>query len=376
MKSNEAASSDAVFFVVFLPVLSSDLLPLYVMAKGFVEIDSLCRDIIKDARAGNFKPVYLLMGDEPYYVDMVCDAVIENCLDESERDFNQTICYGADIDADTVITAARRYPMFADRQLVVIKEAQMMKSLEELALYCAKPLDSTVLVIAMHGARADKRKSLYKNASKVGVVVDSTQLKDYEMPRWISMYYQAKGMTIAPDAAALLGEYAGTDLNKIAIETEKMLKNLPEGVREVSVSDIEKNVGISRQFSIFELTKELSMKNAPKALRTAAYIGSAAKFAMPMAVSALYTHFYRILKYGALLKQNPRPASDQKARILGVNPYFFAEYDAAVRNYPVKKCMAVIALLKEYDYKGKGGDVGEATPAELMVELTAKILNI
>jgi DNA polymerase-3 subunit delta len=252
----------------------------------------------------------------------------------------------------------------------------MMKSLEELALYCTKPLDSTVLVIAMHGARADKRKALYKNASKVGVVVDSTQLKDYEMPRWISMYYQTKGMTIAPDAAALLGEYAGTDLNKIAVETEKMLKNLPEGVREVSVTDIEKNVGISRQFSIFELTKELSMKNAPKALRTAAYIGSAAKFAMPMAVSALYTHFYRILKYGALLKQNPRPANDQKARILGVNPYFFAEYDTAVRNYPVRKCMAVIALLKEYDYKGKGGDVGEATPAELMVELTAKILNI
>ena len=346
------------------------------MAKGFVEIDSLCRDIVKDARAGIFKPVYLLMGDEPYYVDMVCDTVIENCLDESERDFNQTICYGADVDADTVVTAARRYPMFADRQLVVIKEAQMMKSLEELALYCTKPLDSTVLVIAMHGARADKRKALYKNASKVGVVVDSTQLKDYEMPRWISMYYQTKGLTIAPDAAALLGEYAGTDLNKIAVETEKMLKNLPEGVREVSVTDIEKNVGISRQFSIFELTKELSMKNAPKALRTAAYIGSAAKFAMPMAVSALYTHFYRILKYGALLKQNPRPANDQKARILGVNPYFFAEYDTAVRNYPVRKCMAVIALLKEYDYKGKGGDVGEATPAELMVELTAKILNI
>lgn len=371
-----AASSDAAFFCSFLPVLSSDLLSLYVMAKGFVEIDSLCRDIVKDARAGIFKPVYLLMGDEPYYVDMVCDAVIENCLDESERDFNQTICYGADVDADTVVTAARRYPMFADRQLVVIKEAQMMKSLEELALYCTKPLDSTVLVIAMHGARADKRKALYKNASKVGVVVDSMQLKDYEMPRWISMYYQTKGMTIAPDAAALLGEYAGTDLNKIAIETEKMLKNLPEGVREVSVADIEKNVGISRQFSIFELTKELSMKNYPKALRTAAYIGSAAKFAMPMAVSALYTHFYRILKYGALLKQNPHPANDQKARILGVNPYFFAEYDTAVRNYPVRKCMAVIALLKDYDYKGKGGDVGEATPAELMVELTAKILNI
>lgn len=346
------------------------------MAKGFVEIDSLCREIVKDAASGVFKPVYLLMGDEPYYVDMVCDAVLEHCLDESERDFNQTVCYGADVDADTVVTAARRYPMFADRQLVVVKEAQMMKSLEDLALYCAKPLESTVLVIAMHGARADKRKALYKNVSKVGVVVDSAQLRDYEVPKWISMFYQTKGMHIAPDAAALLAEYAGTDLNKIAVETDKMLKNLPEGVKDVSAADIEKNVGISRQFSIFELTKELSMKNHAKALRIAAYIGSAAKFAMPPTVSALYTHFYRILKYGALLMPNPRPGNDQKAKVLGVNPYFFAEYDTAVRNYPVKKCMAVIALLKEYDFKGKGGEVGEATPAQLMVELTAKILNI
>ncbi len=346
------------------------------MAKGFGEIDSLCREIVSDARSGVFRPVYLLMGDEPYYVDMVCDAILEHCLDESERDFNQTVCYGADVDADSVITAARRYPMFAERQLVVVKEAQMMKNLEELALYCQKPLESTVLVIAMHGASADKRKSLYKTVSKMGVVVESTALRDYEMPKWISMFYQTKGLKIAPDAAALLAEHAGTDLNKIAIETEKMMKNLPEGTVDVSAADIEKNVGISRQFSIFELTKELSFKNAPKALRIASYIGSAAKFAMPMAVSALYTHFYRILKYGALLAKNPRTANDQKAKVLGVNPYFFQEYDTAVRNYPLKKCMAVIALLKEYDYKGKGGDAGEATPAGLMMEMTARILNI
>ena len=346
------------------------------MAKGFQEIDSLCREIVKDAKNGVFKPVYLLMGDEPYYVDMVCDAILEYCLDESERDFNQTVCYGADVNADAVITAARRYPMFAERQLVVVKEAQMMKSLEEMAIYCQNPLESTVLVLAMHGASADKRKSLYKTVSKIGVVVDSPALRDYDMPRWISMYYQTKGLQIAPDAAALLAEYAGTDLNKIAIETQKMLKNLPEGTTQVSVSDIEKNVGISRQFSIFELTKELSYKNSAKALRIAAYIGTAAKFALPMATSALYTHFYRILKYGALLASDPRPGNDQKAKILAVNPYFFQEYDTAVRNYPVKKAMAVIALLKEYDYKGKGGEVGEATPAELMVELTAKILNI
>ena len=244
------------------------------MAKGFVETDALCRSIVEDARKGVFKPVYLLMGEEPYYVDMVCDAIVEHCLDESEKDFNQTVCYGADVSADAVITAARRYPMFSERQLVVVKEAQMMKGLEELAQYCQKPLESTVLVIAMHGAGADKRKSFYKTVSKMGVVVDSPLLRDYEMPRWISMYYKSRGLGISPDAAALLAEYAGTDLNKISIETEKMLKNLPEGTSEVSAADIEKNVGISRQFSIFELTKELSSKNAPKALRIAAYIGS------------------------------------------------------------------------------------------------------
>jgi DNA polymerase-3 subunit delta len=227
----------------------------------------------------------------------------------------------------------------------------------------------------MHGASADKRKSFYKTVSKMGVVVDSPALKDYDMPRWISMFYKTQGLSITPDAAALLAEHAGTDLNKIAVETQKMLKNLPEGATEVTASDIEKNVGISRQFSIFELTKELSFKNSAKALRIAAYIGSSAKFAMPMATGALYTHFYRILKYEALLMQNPHPANDAKAKVLGVSPYFFSEYDTAVRNYPLKKCMAVIALLKEYDYKGKGGDVGEATSAELMVELTAKILN-
>lgn len=346
------------------------------MAKGFQDTDSLCRGIVNDAKNGVFKSVYLLMGDEPYYVDMVCDAILEHCLDESERDFNQTVCYGADVDADAVITAARRYPMFAERQLVVVKEAQMMKNLDDLSIYCQTPLESTVLVIAMHGASADKRKSLYKTVSKTGVVVESQALRDYEVPRWIPMYYRSKGLDITPDAAALLAEHAGTDLNKIAIETVKMMKNLPEGTVKITAADIEKNVGISRQFSIFELTKELSMKNPAKALRIAAYIGSSAKFAMQMAVSALYTHFYRILKYAALLMQNPRPANDQKAKVLGVNPYFFSEYDTAVRNYPVKKCMAVIALLKDYDYKGKGGDVGEATPAELMVEMTARILNI
>ncbi len=343
-------------------------------SKGYIETDRQCRGIVEDARQGIFRPVYLLMGDEPYYPELVCKAIMEHALQDWERDFNETVCYGADVNADTIITTARRFPMMAERQLVVLKEAQAMKTLEQLSLYCQNPLDSTVLVILMRGT-ADKRKALYKSVLKNGVIVESPQLRDYEIPKWTIAYYREQGLEIDPEAAALLGEHAGTDLGKIAVETGKLLKNLPEGAKSVSVADIEKNVGISREFSIFELTKALSFRNASHALKVASHVGNAPKFAMPMAVSALYSHFYRILKYASLLSKGP-VADDVKSRVLGVNPYFFREYDAAVSNYPLRKCMAAISLLCDYDYKGKGGDCGEASPADLLVELTSGILNL
>jgi len=347
------------------------------VAKQKEDIAAISRALIEDARNGVFKPVYILMGDEPYYPDLVCQAIIDNCVDEFGKDFNETICYGADVTAEQVVTAARRFPMMADRQLVVVKEAQMMKSLEEIAVYCNEPLDSTVLVLLLHKATVDKRKALYKGVQKIGVVLDSPSLRDYEVPGWISSYYRERGLQIEPEAASLLAESVGTELSTIAVETDKLLKNLPEGARSVTVADIEKNVGISRQFSIFELTKELSFRNAPRALKIAAHLGTAAKFAMPQAVSALYMHFYRILKYGALLQRGGMPSADDKATALsGVNPYFYREYDAAVRNYPLPRAMAVMSLLCEYDYLGKGGDGGAATPDQLLVELVAKILNV
>ena len=347
------------------------------MAKGSINVASQCRELIEKARSGEFYPVYLLMGDEPYYPDQVCNAVIEFSLDEFSRDFNETICYGADVDAETVITAARRFPMMAERQLVVVKDAQAMRDLEQLAVYCENPLDSTVLVLLMRGASADKRKSLYKQCQKSGVVVESNALRDYEMASWISQYFSSRGLDIAPDAAALLAEYSGTDMSRIVVETDKLLKNLPEGVNRISASDIEKNVGISREFSIFELTKELSYRNGAKALRVAARLGESARFAMPMAVSTLYTYFVRVLKYGALKEKSRYPdKTDIAAALQGVNPFFWKEYDAAVANYPVPKAMAAISLLCDYDYKGKGGDVGEATPGDLLVELVVKLLNL
>ena len=345
------------------------------MAKGGVNIAQVCNDIISDVKRGVFAPVYLLMGDEPYYPELVCQAIVDNCLQDYEKDFNETICYGSDVTASQIVTTARRFPMMAERQLVVVKEAQQMKGLEDLAVYCAEPLDSTVLVLLMHKASADKRKSLYKTIQKTGIVVDSPAIRDYEIGNWISSYYAGRGLSIEPQAAALLGESAGTDLSVIVAETEKLLRNLPEGCTQVRVEDVEKNVGISRQYSVFELTRELSLKNSAKALKIATHIGTAAKFAMPMAVSALYTHFYRILKYEAALQKNPRMDQQERASILGVNPYFLREYDAAVRNYPVPSAMKVISMLCEFDYLGKGGDGATLAPDQMLIELTAKILN-
>ena len=346
------------------------------MAKNSTGVDIQCRQIIKDVTDGHFSPVYLLMGDEPYYPELVCRAIQEHCIPEEDKDFNETVCYGADVSADDVVTAARRYPMMSERQLVVVREAQMMKDIEDIAVYCREPLDSTVLVLLLRRASLDKRKALYKAVSKMGTVVESDELRDYEMAKWISSFYAGRGLKISPEAATLLGEYAGTDLSKIAIETDKLLKNLPEGTVEITADNIEKNVGISRQYSIFELTKELSYRHSAAALKIASYYAAAPKFSMPMAVSALFTHFYRILKYQALIMASPRPSDAQKANALpGVNPYFYKEYDTAVMNYPLKRCMSVIALLREYDFKAKGGNAGEASPGQMLVELIAKILN-
>lgn len=346
------------------------------MAKG-QDAGALSEKIISDVRSGKFAPVYLLMGAEPFYPDRVCDAIVTCALSDDERDFNQSVFYGPQTESRAVASDAKCYPMMAERRLVVLKEAQNMKSLEDLALYCAEPVDTTVLVILMRGASADKRKSLYKTVSKTGIVLESPEVRDYEMTGWIDRYYRSLGLNIDPEAAELLFESAGADLGKIALETDKMLKNLPEEVDTIRVEDVEKNVGLSRQYTVFELNKALSYRDAPKAFRIAANLASAPKFFMPPAISALYMHFSRILKYEALLLKNPHPTAQQKTVALSVAPFFFREYDAAVSNYPLPKCMSVISLLEEFDYRGKGGDSSSATsdPAELMAELVARILS-
>ncbi len=343
------------------------------MAKNTENTEQLCERIVNDATRGSFKPLYLLMGEESYYPDKICQAIISNCISQDDKDFNETILYGTETSAEQVISCARRYPMMSDKQLVVLKEAQAMKGLEGLSVYCEAPLDSTVLVVLMHGAKLDKRTALYKAFIKNGIVVDSPGMRDYEIQGWIMAHFRSLGLDISPDAAALLGEYAGTDLVKIASETDKLTKSLPEGTTAISIGDIEKNVGISRQFSIFELNKALNYGKSTRALEIAARISSAAKFSMPAAVAMLFTNFQRILKYGILLSSG-RVDSESKAKVLtGVNPYFYKEYENAARLYNTQKCISIISLLCDYDYFSKGGS--PVTQDELFVELISKILN-
>lgn len=344
------------------------------MAKS-TDIQEQSRKIVQDVRNGIFSPVYLLMGEEPYYPDLVADAIMKYALDDTARDFNQSVYYGLDTDAGTVASDARSYPMMSDRRLVVLKEAQSMKSLEELAAYVEEPLDSTVLVILLHGASVDKRKALYKAVRKTGVVLESPALRDYEMPGWISSYYKSLGFNIAPDAAEMLAEYAGVDLGKIAVETGKMLGNIPDGRKDITADDIEKNVGISRQYNVFELTKEISAGRSGSALKIAAYMAANPRLQLPLVTAALYSHFYKILKYGAALMKNPAMSGQEAAAFLGVHPYFVKEYSMAVRNYPINRCMRVISILEEYDFKSKGGGSGEAGGEELLLEMVSRIMN-
>lgn len=346
------------------------------MAKNpaYAAASALCEKITKDVGAGVFSPVYLLMGEEPFYPDKACEAIVESALLPEERDFNQTVFYGLDTTAADVASQARCYPMMAERRLVVLKEAQNMKSLEELAAYCEDPSDSTVLVILMRGARADTRKALYKAASKNGVVLESQPLKDYEVSHWITSYYASMGLSIEPDAAALMAESTGPNLGKIVLETDKMRKNLAQGTRSVTSQDVENNIGISRQFNIFELTKALSSRNAQSALYIAARLGEDAKFALPMATAAVFGHFYRLLVLESRLAKGTL-SQQEKAAVLGVNPYFLREYDMAVANYPLPKLLRILFLIEEFDYKGKGGAAQDTDGKELLLELTSKILN-
>ena len=332
--------------------------------------------IISDIDKGVFAPFYLLMGDEPYYSDCILEKIIASAVPEEQADFNRTIVYGSDVSAAGIVNEARRYPVFAERQLVVVKEAQMMKKMDDLVLYLENPLPTTVLVVSLTSASVDKRKSLYRKAKEKGVVFESSKLKDYEMPGWISDYVRASRKSIDPDAAVLLAESSGNDLRKVVMELKKLFHAMEEGASRIDVPLVEKNTGVTKEFSIFELTRALSFRDVEKAMKVAFYLGKdSKKVPMVLVVGGLAAYFIRLERFHAAERER-RMTDTELAAYLGTFPGFLGELRTAARNFPLIKVIRCISLLEDYDYRSKSNASGEADDAELLMELVSKILAV
>ena len=328
--------------------------------------------IVNDIKAGNIKPIYFLMGEEPYYIDKLSDYIEQNILSEEEKGFNQTVLYGRDVTIEDIIGTAKRYPMMAERQVVIVKEAQdLIKTIDKLENYAERPMLSTVLVICYKYKVLDKRKKLVKLLAKNGLVYESKKLYENQVGLWITRVLQGKGYTIEPKANAMLVEFLGNDLSKINNELEKLQIILPKGTI-ISAKHIEENIGFSKDFNVFELQNALGSKNQLKAYQIAQYFADNPKDnPMVVTTSLVFSFFIKLLKYHGLKDKNPRNV----AAVLGVSPFFLKDYDLALRQYPMKKVSQIVGVLRDIDVKSKGVGANGLPNHDLLKEMLVKIFN-
>ena len=230
-----------------------------------------CDDILRELKAGQYRPIYYLMGEEPYYIDLISDYITDNVLNETEKEFNLTVVYGADVDVATIINAAKRYPMMSEHQVVVVKEAQNIRNIEELSYYLQKPLLSTILVICHKHGVLDKRKKLAAEIEKSGILFESRKVKESQLPAFITSYMKRKGIDLEPKATSMLADFVGTDLSRLTGELEKLIITLPKGQTRVTPEQIERNIGISKDYNNFELRSAIVEKDVLKANRIIKY---------------------------------------------------------------------------------------------------------
>lgn len=328
--------------------------------------------IVNDIKAGNIKPIYFLMGEEPYYIDKLSDYIEQNVLSEEEKGFNQTVLYGRDVTIEDIVSTAKRYPMMADRQVVIVKEAQdLSRTIDKLESYVENPMTSTVLVFCYKYKTLDKRKKMTKSLAQNGVVYESKKLYDNQVGDWIKLVLSGKSYTIDPKANAMLVEFLGTDLSKINNELEKLQIILPKG-STINPKHIEENIGFSKDFNNFELLNALSSKNQLKAYQIAQYFSDNQK-ANPLFVTTgtVFGFFIKILKYHGLKDRNPKNV----ASVLGVSPYFLKDYDLALKNYPMKKVSQIVTALRDIDVKSKGVGANALPQSDLLKEMLYKIFN-
>ena len=329
------------------------------------------KQIVSDIKNGTIKPIYFLFGEEPYYIDAIASYIEKNVLAEEEKGFNQMVLYGKDVTIDDIVSNAKRYPMMAERQVVIVKEAQhLVRTIENLTAYVDNPQMTTVLVVCYKYKKLDKRKKLYKSVQKAGVLFESKKLYENQVSDWIRKNLQGRGYSISHKAAILLTEYLGTDLSRINNEIEKLQLVLPKQ-SEITPAEIEAHIGISKDYNNFELKKAIGERNVLKATRIINYFAQNPKDnPFVLTVTLLHTFFSQLLQYHGLKDHSPKSV----ASTLRINPYFVGEFQTAARNYPMKKVSGIVSALREMDLKAKGVGANVNSQEDLLKELLVKII--
>jgi DNA polymerase-3 subunit delta len=329
-------------------------------------------NIMADLKKGDFKPLYFLAGEEPYYIDVISGYIEEKALSETDKAFNQTIIYGDSATIPSIIDAARRYPMMASHQVIIVKEAQNLKKIEELTAYIEKPTQSTILVFCYKYKTPDKRTAFFKTLNANAVYFESAKLYDNKVPAWVERYLMDKGARIEPAANAMLAEYLGTDLNKIANELDKLIIALPDKKLVITAALVEKYIGISKDYNSFELQKAIGERNILKSNTIVVYFANNPKAGpFNLIIASLLSFFIKLLTYHYLTDKSKANV----ASALKVPPFFVSDYEVAAKKYPIGKTVNVISLLRTYDLKSKGfGDAG-TDQGELLKEMVYRILH-
>jgi len=328
--------------------------------------------ILTDLRKKVFQPVYFLMGEEPYYIDVISDFIQNNVLNETEKEFDQTILYGKDVDINIVINAAKRYPMMGTYQVLIVKEAQLIKDWDNLVHYLSKPSKSTILVFCYKYGTPDKRKKWVLELSKTGIVYESAKLREYEIGNWISQFCKSKKVAIDEKAIAMLTDFLGTDLSKLVHELDKLILTKPADIHSITPELVEKNIGISKDFNVFELQAALINRDVLKANRIIHYFAENKKAnPMVMVLAQLFKFFSELMLYHYL----PDKSQGAVASELKINPYFVKDYQKASQVFGAWKTMNIISFIRETDSRYKGIDNPSTDEGDLMKELIFKILH-
>lgn len=328
------------------------------------------KKIVNDIKSRSIKPIYFLIGEEAYYIDKLAEYIEKNVLTEEERGFNQMVMYGKEVSIEDIVSNAKRYPMMAEYQVIIVKEAQhLSRTLDNLLPYIQNPQLTTVLVFCFKYTKLDKRKKIFKEIKKAGVLFESKKIYDNQVPDWIRKVLLGSGYTITPKATLLLAEFLGNDLGKISNELDKLKSIIPKS-QEITPALIEENIGISKDYNNFELKKALGERDVMKVTRILNYFGQNPKDnPLVLTVTLLHSFFIQLLQYHGMNDHNPKNV----ASVLGIHPFFVSEIQTAAKNYPMKKVSSAIANLRELDMKGKGVGANLDTK-DLLKELLYKIM--